>query len=107
MATFVNLTPHDVNVVMTDGSIVTFERSGTIARCSVDTELVDRVNGIELSRATFGAVDNVPDSVPDTWYIVSMLVRNALSYRDDLVSPGELVRNSDGVVIGCKGFTCN
>ena len=107
METFVNLTPHDINVVMQDGTVRTFERSGTIARCSVDTELVDRVDGIELSRATFGAVDNVPDIVQGTYYIVSMLVRSALSYRHDIVSPGELVRDEKGIVVGCKGFTCN
>jgi hypothetical protein len=104
---FVNLTPHDIHVIMADGSIVTFERSGTIARCSVDTELVDRIEGIELSRATFGTVTDMPDIVQGTYYIVSMLVRNALSYRHDLVSPGELVRDEKGNVIGCKGFTCN
>ena len=104
---FVNLTPHDIHVVMPDGSVRIFERSGTIARCSVDTELVDRVDGIELSRAQFGTVDNVPDIVQGTYYIVSMLVRQALSYRHDIVSPGELVRDSSGNVIGCKGFTCN
>jgi hypothetical protein len=73
----------------------------------VSTELVDRVDGIDLSRATFGAVDNVPEIVHGTYYIVSMLVRSALSYRYDLVSPGELVRDEKGNVIGCKGFTCN
>ena len=109
MATFINLTPHDVNVILADGSIVTFERSGTIARCNMITQFVKDVDGISLSNVAYGPVVDLPteDRYAEKYYIVSMLVRQTLPMRNDLVSPGELVRNEYGVIIGCKGFTCN
>ena len=65
------------------------------------------VNGIALSRVTFGEVTGLPDPVEGTLYIVSALVRSALPARTDLASPGDLVRDAAGAVIGCKGLIVN
>ena len=39
----INLTPHDVNIVL-DGRVITIERSGKIARCEQQTQKVNELN---------------------------------------------------------------
>jgi hypothetical protein len=104
---FVNLTPHDITVLTpsTPGS-TTFAKSGTIARVSQVTAVVQVVDGINVSTATFGPVVGLPLVADATLYIVSAMVKSAATGRTDLVSPGELVRDDSGNVIGCKGFFC-
>ena len=106
---FVNLTPHDITVIKQTGDSMTFAKSGTIARVTQNTEVVQCVDGINISTATFGPVVGLPDWTPDTFYIVSAIVKSASAIgriRSDLVSPGDLVRDAAGVVIGCRGFFC-
>jgi len=102
MATFVNLTPHAVN--LPDRTI---EASGTLARCAEVSAPVTTVDGIEVIRKTFGTVTGLPAAEAGTWYIVSMLVRAACPNRTDLLSPGDLVRDAAGQIIGCKNLVCN
>lgn len=104
---FINLTPHDINVVCADESIKTFPKSGIVARCEEVRELITIIDGIPMYRVTYGDVYGVPDPAPNVWYIVSMPVRLALHWRDDLLSPGELIRNEAGQPIGCRGLACN
>ena len=40
----------------------------------------------------------------ETYYVVSQLVKSALPNRVDLLVPAEVVRNSDGNVIGCRSL---
>ena len=106
---FVNLTPHDITVIMGDqADRKTFAKSGDIARVSQETTVVRTVDGINISTATFGPVVGLPEPSPDTLFIVSAMVKSAKQpfFRTDLVSPGDLVRDAAGVVIGCKGFFC-
>lgn len=103
---FINLTPHDITVIKQTGDRMTFAKSGIIARVSQETAVVQSVDGINISTATFGPVVGLPDWTPDTFYIVSAMVKSASTGRSDLVSPGELVRDDSGNVIGCKGFFC-
>ena len=104
---FVNLTPHDITVIMGDqADRKTFAKSGTIARVSQNTTVVQCVDGIDISLAEFGPVVGLPGWTSDTLFIVSAMVKSASTGRSDLVSPGELVRDAAGVVIGCKGFFC-
>jgi len=103
---FINLTPHDITVISSWPTRTTFTKSGTIARVTQVTEVVQVVDGINISTATFGPVVGLPEREDDTLYIVSAMVKSASAGRSDLVSPGELVRNEFGNVIGCKGFFC-
>ena len=104
---FVNLTPHDITVIMGDqADRKTFAKSGTIARVSQETTVVRTVDGINISTATFGPVVGLPEPSPDTLLIVSGMVKSAATGRTDLVSPGDLVRDAAGVVLGCRGFFC-
>lgn len=63
------------------------------------------IDGIPVVRTQFGAVSGLPDSSPDVVFVVSLLVLNAATDRDDLVAPGALVRDDAGRPIGCRGFS--
>lgn len=105
----INLTPHNITVCLTDTTPFryrNYERSGTVARVSQISTVVDTVDGVPISTVRFGAVVDLPDVVPGVIYIVSAMVKSAAANRIDLVSPGELVRDDSGNVIGCKGFYC-
>jgi hypothetical protein len=103
MKTFINATPHDITIVLADGSTRVFPKSGNIARVAQTSAIVETVDGISISTVNFGAVTGLPDAAIGVRVIVSALVKSAAP-RFDLVSPGELVRDGNGVVIGAKGF---
>lgn len=103
MNAFINATPHDITIILADGSARTFPKSGSIARVAQSVALMETVDGIGISTVVFGAVTGLPDAASGVRIIVSALVKSA-ALRSDLVSPGELVRDGAGVVIGAKGF---
>jgi len=55
----------------------------------------------------YGKVENLPNPLLDTWYIVSHMTRVACPNRFDLLSPGDLVRNEKGEILGCTNFVIN
>jgi hypothetical protein len=107
MTNFINLTPHNITIVVGDNETLTIEKSGDIARLSSKNIVVDTLEGIQLVKTTFGDTTGLPDKKHNTFFIVSALVRQANADRDDLVSPGDLVRDDGGNVVGCKNLICN
>ena len=105
MAELVNLTPHALAVHLLDGSVMTVEPSGTVARCRQQDEQVGVLAGAPVFRTVFGEVVDLPEEQKGTTYVVSRLVASACPDRHDLVVPGPLVRDDQGVVIGCRGFS--
>lgn len=97
---FINLTPHAVNVGAT-----TFQPDGTVARVSEKSELIDRQDGIDLFAVRFGEVVGLPAPVDGVRFIVSTMVKAACPQRTDLCVPFGLIRNTEGQVVGCKGFS--
>jgi hypothetical protein len=102
----VNLTPHALHVVLGD-TTKTLTPSGTVARVSSTSTQVGDLDGIPLFNTTFGQVQDLPDQQDGVLLVVSALVRSALPDRKDLASPGDLVRDSSGNVVGCKGLIVN
>lgn len=98
--TIVNLTPHAIVV----GSR-SFPPSGTVARVATVTEKIGDVEGIPVFKTFFGKVEGLPPIEAGRFLIVSGLVASAASDRHDLLSPSGLVRDGEGKVIGCEGFT--
>lgn len=49
-------------------------------------------------------MENLPEPVEETIFIVSRLVARASSGRDDLVFPVDLIRGAKGKVIGCRSL---
>ena len=103
MSIIINLTPHAIVVV--DGG--TIPASGIVARCSSKSEPAGEHSGVALTRVSFGAVEGLPDPEPGVLYIVSGLVRSAVPSRSDVASPGDLVRDAAGAVVGCRNLVVN
>ena len=101
--TFVNLTPHAI--VCVDGP--TLPPSGALARCATKSVFAGEHASVLLASVAYGAVEGLPEPVPGVIYIVSALVRSAVPLRLDVASPGDLVRDSAGAVIGCKNLVVN
>lgn len=104
--TIKNLTPHDVTICDPNSNeiIKTFTPSGTIARVSQKVNDICTVGKIPLTYNTYGEVTGLPESRPNTYYIVSALVANAEPSRNDLLVPNESIRDDTGRIIGCKSL---
>jgi hypothetical protein len=106
MGDLINLTPHDIKVKTQDG-FVTIPKSGQIARVDVSRSATVLLNDIQIFKPTFGNVIGLPPVQDGKAYIVSAMVRGAVPDRIDVVSPGILIRDGDGNVVGCDGLDCN
>ena len=104
MTTLMNLTPHDVVIVRDGAPNIVLPRGHKVPRVLASHRPVGDVHGIPCMRAEYGeAVDLPPyDREADMLYIVSAMVRAAAPGRTDLASPGDLVRDATGVVLGCR-----
>jgi hypothetical protein len=98
----INLTPHDINVVL-ENEVVVYPKSGAVARCAETSVVVGTLNGVPIVKKEFGGVENLPPYQEGTFYVVSALVASAVK-RADVVSPGDAVRDENGVIIGCKSL---
>ena len=114
MEKLINLTPHVINIYDVDKKtlLMTLEPSGTVARVQMTRKQTGTVIGIPVFINVPGDVTGVPscsesDAPDQIRYIVSALVRIALPANDDVFSPGELLRDSDGQPIGCIGLDIN
>ena len=105
------MTPHALQLhgVCIDGTSVVYEvpASGSLARLAVSREIryPVTVDGVTLPCCfpTMGEVTGLPDPVDGVIIVVSALVADAAK-RDDVMSPGELVRDANGVIVGARGL---
>ena len=100
---FINLTPHRINLIQKR----LIEPSGTVARCAEITEDAGKIYDIPLIYRRYSDVEGLPEPKDDVMYIVSHMVRVALPERKDLISPGDLLRDCDGNILGCTNFVRN
>ena len=104
--TIINLTPHPVNLLDVDANVVITFYSEGLARCSQNDVIIGKLNkDIILTKTSYGEVIGLPEQLPRTFYIVSRLVRNALPTRTDLLVPNQLIRDSEGQIVGCRSFS--
>ncbi|MER5182585.1 hypothetical protein ABT009_30250 [Streptomyces sp. NPDC002896] len=101
----VNLTPHPIRVLTPDGELFV---AGPPARRTEHVREESRleVNGrpVPVLRLGYGAVLDLPEPEPGTWYVVSRVVADALPERGDLLVPAQLIRDADGNPVGCRAF---
>lgn len=108
----VNLTPHPIGFVDQDNQLLLTVESTTVARVSAQTTTVGYfvINGVQIPRThtVYGQVEGLPDPTPGIIYIVSGMIVSALAqqgiHRDDLLVPGQQVRDEQGRVIGCRSL---
>jgi len=106
----VNLTPHALVMMPAGpaGPIVTIPPSGQVARCAVDrvqiyTVTVDGIS-VPVNKIQFGTVSGLPDPQPDTIYVVSTLVAQAVPDRWDVFIVDDAVRDDQGRIIGARAL---
>lgn len=101
----INLTPHAINVEA-NGVKKTYPACKTPARVSFKSLVVGEVDGFLLSKTEYGETVGLPEPAPNTYYIVSMVVKAANSDRSDLICPdsGRAYRDSDGNIVAVPGF---
>lgn len=99
----VNLTPHTITILFSNETWF-LEPSGTVARCKMVCEPAGHHDGIPLTSVSYGTVEGLPEPAEGVLYVVSALVKAAVPGRNDVASPGDLVRDASGNVIGCRGL---
>ena len=111
--TIINMTPHTVNILKTDGTELAIEASGYKIRLQEMTTEECVMEGIRLTHSDYGkpvlvcpdgSEDELPAEREGTFYIVSQLCQDALPKRYDLFIPNELVRDEAGRIVGCRSL---
>lgn len=112
----INLTPHAIHFMNEVGeTVLTVPPSGTVARAEeqkenigvIDTGIEHSIVGvvkIPVNRKKYGNISGLPDPQPDTIYIVSVLVAQAVPDREDVFIPDDIVRDEQGRIIGCRAL---
>lgn len=112
---FVNLTPHDVTLFADPNNppIATIPRSGEVARVTEETKewgiITVNDSKVPVVRKTYTDVEGLPIKPQEnTLFIVSIVVKNALPDRHDLITPDtgpdSVVRYEDGRIRGVRRF---
>lgn len=99
-----NATPHALQILREDGPPAVFPVDLPAPRLAVTRDTLPSIDGFAVARPTMGQTTGLPDPVDGVYYVVSALVADANRDRRDLLSPGELVRDDAGKVVGAKGF---
>jgi len=99
-----NTTPHAVKIISskTEGVLLEIPRASEPLRIQESADFCGQVGGIPLFRKSFSGLD-LPPVEGDTFYLVALPVAQMFRRRDFIV-PHDYVRDSEGNVIGCKGF---
>lgn len=112
MRRLINLTPHEINLLTDEGEDYVIPSDG-VARLN-ETRAVDEIVRVETSRGAelkinlnellCDQVNGLPPEDGNYYYIVSRMVAEARSDRNDLLIPDEIVRDQDNKIVGCKAF---
>ena len=108
----INLTPHDVTLIRSDGSSFTLAPSGQVARVAATlTPMGEDIEGIPVYiRALADEVEGLPIPFLGIKWVVSSMVLEA-ARRPDLLAPdtGSTALRRNGLVVGVRqliAFDC-
>lgn len=96
---FVNLTPHEINVMGISGDVITIPTSGTVARLKTGIAQIGEAEGVRFTKTVFGEPEGLPEPEDGVVFLVSQLIKNALPRRSDLGVPAEIVRDAEGKIL--------
>ena len=100
----INLTPHNLNIHTSNGTVVEVPPSGSVARVATTYTAIASIGDIDVFDCVYGEITGLPDPAINSIFVVSGQTNAALSHRGDVFSPGELVRDEAGKPIGCLGL---
>lgn len=100
----INLTPHPINIIGAENKTIATINSDGVARLQSSTVSAGSFGGIPITKTVYGVPTGLPDFEPGVFIIVSQIIKNAYPDRIDLLVPSEVVRDSDGKVIGCRSL---
>lgn len=109
----INLTPHNITLVYEGGNAF-IPASGKVCRVltqTYDSHNIVLLNGmaIPVVKTRFGEIEGLPPKQNGKVYIVSQIVRSALTAkgedRPDVVVPTDFIRDENGNIIGCRKFS--
>ena len=104
---YVNLTPHDIHIWEGDFIVRTYPRTGTVARCAIESiRMFQDEEGNDVYATRMGAVTDLPEEKLNVFLIVSSMVANHpdLAHRADLVCPFTPVLDDKGRTVGCRAL---
>lgn len=120
----INCTPHDVSIYNTadcymyNGSLYlregdeeypeplsVYPAAKNPARAIYERRIAGGADGCLICRRTPREIIGLPEPKKGTYYIVSKMLAQACPERKDLISPGTVVRNGSGDVVGCIDFS--
>lgn len=107
MTKLINLTPHPIVLMDTNGQVVETIESTGFARAKQENTSIGSVNGFPLSQVRFGEPEGMPAPQDGVLFVVSQITANALKDQgrtEDILIVDQAVRDDQGRIIGCRGF---
>ena len=98
----INLTPHILNI-HTPSGVENLPPSGQVARVDSESTPAAPIGGIPTFKEEGGQVTGLPEPREGVVFITSLRVSDEVC-REDVVSPGHLVRDENGRPVGCRGL---
>jgi hypothetical protein len=103
---FINCTPHPIFIIKKNGEKLELHKGTMVPRIETRQTKVSEFEDVEIFKTEFGGITNLPPVIDGVFYIVSRMVLDAAPLsRQDLLAPGDLVRDCAGNIIGCKGLS--
>lgn len=102
--TIINKVPHAIYILDSQNSILkVFPQSTGMIRIDEQSVDIGEILDVPICSTVWSKDSpSVPSFQPGTYYIVSQLVKNAMPERPDFLVPKDIVRDSDGNIIGCR-----
>lgn len=100
----VNLIPHEVNILDSSARVIKTFAAASLNECvsvKYKKRVFESIDTFPIFNYEVASVVNLPDPVPNTYFIVSSLVAEALPHRNDLLVVAGVVRERSGRVVGC------
>ncbi|WNY26169.1 hypothetical protein [Methanolapillus millepedarum] len=103
-----NFTAHPILIFDNENRLIkTYASEGT---ARIKKEFVERppIDGVRTISSDFGEIDGLPEKEPNTYLIVSWVVKNSRRDRIDLICPAtdplNAVCGPDGKILGTRAF---
>lgn len=100
-----NFTPHPIHIMDAEGNVLkTIASDGLVRLKATTVDAGFTVEDVKITKTQFGEPEGLPEYEFGVFYIVSQLVKTALPEREDLLVPAEVVRDSNGNIVGCRSL---